>query len=357
MPGGAVRLVGLHKTFGDTVAVDHIDLEIAPGEFFSLLGPSGCGKTSTLRLIAGFERPTGGKILIDGQDMATTPPHLRPVNTVFQSYALFPHLTVGENVAFGLKYHDVQKAEMGQRVGRALELVRLGGLEKRKPGQLSGGQQQRVALARSLVLNPLVLLLDEPLGALDAKLRKALQIELKTIQENVGVTFIYVTHDQEEALTMSDRLAVMSAGRIEQVGTPADVYEQPASAYVADFLGLSNVMPAEAVGPSGEEGCRVMIGSHELVAGAGAVDALGPVSVCIRPERIVVGANGENQLPGVIDRIVYTGPMLQVLIEVEGIGSIQAVVPNHGPLNLTRGEAVFVGMPKEALRVLLPTAG
>jgi spermidine/putrescine transport system ATP-binding protein len=359
MPGGAVRLVGLHKTFGETTAVDHIDLEVTAGEFFSLLGPSGCGKTSTLRLIAGFERPTGGQILIDGEDMANTPPHLRPVNTVFQSYALFPHLTVGENVAFGLKYLDLPKAEMSQRVAQALELVRLGGLEKRKPGHLSGGQQQRVALARSLVLNPLVLLLDEPLGALDAKLRKALQIELKAIQENVGVTFIYVTHDQEEALTMSDRLAVMSAGRIEQIGTPAEVYEQPASAYVADFLGLSNLMPADALGPSESGGCRVMVGSHVLVAGVGAVNALGAVSICIRPERVVLGANdvGGNELPGVVDRVVYTGPMLQVLIDVDGIGSIQAVVPNQGPITLNRGEAISVGMPEEALRVLVPKAG
>ena len=358
MPGGAVQLIGLHKTFGETTAVDHIDLEIAPGEFFSLLGPSGCGKTSTLRLIAGFERPTGGQILIDGVDMATTPPHLRPVNTVFQSYALFPHLTVGDNVAFGLKYHDLPKDEMSRRAAQALELVRLGGLEKRKPSHLSGGQQQRVALARSLVLNPLVLLLDEPLGALDAKLRKALQIELKAIQENVGVTFIYVTHDQEEALTMSDRLAVMSAGQVEQVGTPSEVYEQPSSAYVADFLGLSNVIPAEAVGPSGNRGCLVMVGRHELVAGAGAVDAIGPVSICIRPERIVLGAlrQGGNELPGVIDRVVYTGPMLQVLIDVDGIGSVQAVVPNQGQIALTRGQAVSVGMPEEALRVLVPKA-
>jgi len=361
MAGGAVQLVDLYKTFGETNAVDHLDLEIRPGEFFSLLGPSGCGKTSTLRLIAGFERPSSGEILIDGKDMAGTPPHLRPVNTVFQSYALFPHLSVGDNVAFGLKYHDLSKQETGTRVGRALELVRLGGFEKRKPTQLSGGQQQRVALARSLVLNPSVLLLDEPLGALDAKLRKALQIELKVLQEEVGITFIYVTHDQEEALTMSDRLAVMSAGRIEQLGTPSDVYEQPASAYVADFLGLSNLMPADAIGASSNGGCRIMLGSHELVAGAGAVGSKGPVSVCIRPERIVLGGNGldgntGNDVPGVVDRVVYMGPMLQVLIDVEGIGSIQAVIPNQGQINLNRGQAVSVGMPEEALRVLVAKA-
>lgn len=352
MAGGAVQLVDLSKTFGDTVAVDHLDLEIGPGEFFSLLGPSGCGKTSTLRLIAGFERPDGGQILIDGKDMAGTPPHLRPVNTVFQSYALFPHLSVGDNVAFGLKYHNLSKEETSLRVGQALDLVRLEGFEKRKPSQLSGGQQQRVALARSLVLNPAVLLLDEPLGALDAKLRKALQIELKALQEDVGITFVYVTHDQEEALTMSDRLAVMSAGKIEQLGTPSDVYEQPTSAYVADFLGLSNLMAAEALGASPDGGCRLILGTHELLAGAGAVGSVGPVSVSIRPERIVIDGPDVNSVPGVVDRVVYMGPMLQVLIDVEGIGPIQAVVPNQGKVALHRGDLVSVGMPTEALRVL-----
>jgi spermidine/putrescine transport system ATP-binding protein len=207
------------------------------------------------------------------------------------------------------------------------------------------------------VLNPSVLLLDEPLGALDAKLRKALQIELKALQEEVGITFIYVTHDQEEALTMSDRLAVMSAGRIEQLGTPSDVYERPASAYVADFLGLSNLMSADAVGPSSNGGCLVRLGNHELVAGAGAIESVGPVSVCIRPERIVLGGNVANDLPGIVDRVVYMGPMLQVLIEVDGVGSVQAVLPNQGPSDLRRGDSILVGMPRDALRVLLPSAG
>ncbi|MGF1668036.1 MAG: ABC transporter ATP-binding protein, partial [Acidimicrobiia bacterium] len=223
MAGGSVQIVGLRKEFGGVVAVDSIDLEIAAGEFFSLLGPSGCGKTTTLRLVAGFERPTAGQIRIDGTDTAQVPAHKRPVSTVFQSYALFPHMSVGENVAFGLKYQDASKDELTRRVGDALELVQLQGLEKRKPTQLSGGQQQRVALARSLVLNPSVLLLDEPLGALDAKLRKSLQVELKALQEEIGITFIYVTHDQEEALTMSDRLAVMNRGTVEQLGTPSQV--------------------------------------------------------------------------------------------------------------------------------------
>src|SRR5205807_4772516 len=241
MPGGEVHLVGLVKRFGEISAVDGINVDVPGGEFFSLLGPSGCGKTTTLRLIAGFEQPTSGRILLDGADMARTPPHRRRVNTVFQSYALFPHLSVFDNVAFGLRFSNASGEEVRRRVHEALVLVRLEGFDRRRPSQLSGGQQQRVALARALILNPSVLLLDEPLGALDAKLRKALQIELKALQETVGITFLYVTHDQEEALTMSDRLAVMSNGRIQQVGAPSEVYEEPATAYVADFLGVSNL--------------------------------------------------------------------------------------------------------------------
>src|SRR5215475_9192815 len=225
------------------MAVDDVDLVVSSGEFFSLLGPSGCGKTTTLRLIAGFEEPTAGRILLDGADVSHVPPHKRNVNTVFQSYALFPFLSVFDNVAFGLKHASVTKAEQRQRVGDALSLVSMSDFASRRPSQLSGGQQQRVALARALVLNPAVLLLDEPLGALDAKLRRSLKVELKALQERVGITFIYVTHDQEEALTMSDRLAVMDAGRIAQIGTPREVYESPADAYVADFLGAANLIP------------------------------------------------------------------------------------------------------------------
>src|SRR3954465_2120876 len=233
------------------------------GEFFSMLGPSGCGKTTTLRMIAGFERPTSGRILLDGHDMALTPPHKRNVNTVFQNYALFPHLNVFDNIAFGLRRQKRPKAEIRHQVAEALELVQLTGLEKRKPGQMSGGQQQRVALARPLVLQPAVLLLDEPLGALDAKLRKALQIELKALQQQVGITFLYVTHDQEEALTMSDRLAVMNDGHIEQVGAPQDVYEDPETLYVADFLGVSNLMEAPIVSAR-TSACRVALDGYEL---------------------------------------------------------------------------------------------
>src|SRR5437764_4793071 len=277
MPG-EVQLVDLVKRFADVVAVDGINLEMPSGEFFSMLGPSGCGKTTTLRMIAGFEQPTEGRILLDGADMQYTPPHKRNVNTVFQSYALFPHLSVYDNVAFGLKRQKRPKSEIRERVGEALELVQLRGLEKRKPAQMSGGQQQRVALARALVLKPAVLLLDEPLGALDAKLRKALQIELKALQQQVGITFIYVTHDQEEALTMSDRIAVMSDGRVEQVGPPQEVYEEPTTTFVADFLGVSNLMTVTAKGESGGR-CKVALGDFELHASRGETHTIGDTRI------------------------------------------------------------------------------
>src|SRR6201987_6070762 len=245
-PRASIELRGLTKKFAE-IAVDNIDLTVTSGEFFSLLGPSGCGKTTTLRLIAGFEQPTSGQILLDGVDVSDVPPHRRNVNTVFQSYALFPFLTVFDNVAFGLRNKRLSKADLDQRVYSALDLVKLKQFASRKPAQLSGGQQQRVALARALVLQPAVLLLDEPLGALDAKLRRSLKVELKALQEQVGITFLYVTHDQEEALTMSDRLAVMRDGKVVQIGPPAEVYESPADTYVADFLGVSNLMPVEIV--------------------------------------------------------------------------------------------------------------
>jgi spermidine/putrescine transport system ATP-binding protein len=357
--GGEVQLVDLVKRFGEFTAVAGINLKMPAGEFFSLLGPSGCGKTTTLRMIAGFERPDGGQILLDGVDMAQTPPHKRNVNTVFQSYALFPHLSVMENVAFGLRYKEASKQETAERAGRALELVQLTGFEKRRPSQLSGGQQQRVALARALVLNPAVLLLDEPLGALDAKLRKRLQIELKALQEEVGVTFIYVTHDQEEALTMSDRIAVMSQGRVEQIGGPKEIYEEPATAYVADFLGVSNLMDAKASGAvSG--GCKVQLGEFELVAGKGESDNVGDVKITIRPERIVLGASGttgENCMPAMVERTVYVGSIMQILVNLPSSGRIQAWVPNDGSAeHYPAGTPITVCMPRDALRVL-PHAG
>jgi spermidine/putrescine transport system ATP-binding protein len=354
--GGHVRLIDLVKRFGDVEAVRSISLDVPPGEFFSLLGPSGCGKTTTLRLIGGFERPTSGRIILDGVDMATTPPHKRNVNTVFQSYALFPHLDVAENVAFGLRFHDVSRQERSQRVADALALVHLSGFEARKPNQLSGGQQQRVALARALVLNPKVLLLDEPLGALDAKLRKALQIELKALQEEVGITFIYVTHDQEEALTMSDRIAVMSNGQIEQVGPPKQVYEEPATVYVADFLGVANLMDAVAETRPGHDSCLIRLGDFVLEARGGNTDVRGDVKVVIRPERIEIAdrhAENDNALPGMVERVVYVGPLIQLLVRLAPGETMQATFPNRGgQIRFQQGTPVSVRMPPDALRVL-----
>jgi spermidine/putrescine transport system ATP-binding protein len=359
MAGGEVVLVDLVKRFADVTAVAGINLDMPPGEFFSLLGPSGCGKTTTLRLIAGFERPDEGQILLDGVDMAQTPPHKRNVNTVFQNYALFPHLSVSDNVAFGLKYKGTSKQETRKRVADALELVRLTGFEHRRPSQLSGGQQQRVALARALVLNPEVLLLDEPLGALDAKLRKQLQIELKALQEEVGITFIYVTHDQEEALTMSDRLAVMSNGRVEQVGTPSEVYEEPRTAYVADFLGVSNLMDGMCDGRDANGRARVRLGDFELSAGQGDTDAHGDVKIVIRPERVRLeetGASGENRVPGMVERVVYVGSIMQVIVHLAPGQTLQAWIQNLGEeLPYGQGRPVSVHLPPDALRVLADT--
>jgi spermidine/putrescine transport system ATP-binding protein len=360
MSEGEVRLVGLVKRFGEVQAVDGIDLDIPGGEFFSLLGPSGCGKTTTLRLIAGFERPTEGHILLDGVDMAQTPPHRRKVNTVFQNYALFPHLNVFDNVAFGLRFRDVPKQQVSAMVREVLGRVRLERMEKRRPSQLSGGQQQRVALARALILNPAVLLLDEPLGALDAKLRKALQIELKGLQEQIGITFIYVTHDQEEALTMSDRMAVMSNGRIEQVGTPAEVYDEPANAYVADFLGVSNLMAAQAEGRA-DTSCRVRLGDFLLLAAKGDLGATGRVRLVIRPERIELephGTTGENRVPGMVERVVYVGATTQVIIRLAPGETVQMLVKNEGgEVPYQQGTPVSVHLPSAALRVLSEPGG
>jgi spermidine/putrescine transport system ATP-binding protein len=356
MARGEIQLIELSKRFADLAAVDGIDLHIVGGEFFSLLGPSGCGKTTTLRMIAGFEQPTEGRILLDGVDVAYTPPHKRNVNTVFQNYALFPHLNVFDNVAFGLRRAKRPKDEMKRRVGEALELVRLTGYERRKSSQLSGGQQQRVALARALVLNPAVLLLDEPLGALDAKLRKALQIELKTLQQEVGITFLYVTHDQEEALTMSDRLAVMNGGRIEQIGAPQEVYEDPETLFVADFLGVSNLMDATGRG-SVDGRCRVEVGRFELEAGGGPSDVVGPAKLVIRPERVELepheADSGPNCLPGMVERVVYVGSAVQVLVRVATGEVLQALVTNTGrDLPFDQGTPVQLHLPVDALRVL-----
>jgi len=356
MSGGHVQLVDLTKAFGDFEAVRHINVDVPAGEFFSLLGPSGCGKTTTLRMIAGFERPTEGRVMLDDRDVSDIPPHKRNVNTVFQSYALFTHLDVFQNVAFGLRFTKPSKEEVKRRVRDALALVQLQKFAERRPHQLSGGQQQRVALARALILNPSVLLLDEPLGALDAKLRKSLQIELKALQERVGITFIYVTHDQEEALTMSDRLAVMSEGTIEQVGTPQEVYDEPGSLYVADFLGVSNTMPGVATGPNGAGGCLVRLGDFQLLAGTGDVGAKGDVVVVVRPERVQLAdeaSTGENAVPGMVERVVYVGATSQVIVRLPFEQSIQVLVANQGHREqLGAGQRVSVHIPPDALRVL-----
>src|SRR5262245_25399418 len=281
-----IRLTDLAKHFRDVRAVDDVSLDITTGEFFSLLGPSGCSKTTTLRMIGGFELPTAGRIELRGRDVTYDPPDKRPINMVFQNYALFPHLNVGDNIAFGLRRKGVDKDQIRLRVHEALELVHLAGLDRRKPNQLSGGQQQRVALARALVNRPNVLLLDEPLGALDLKLRKQLQIELKRVQSEVGITFVYVTHDQEEALTMSDRIAVMRGGKVEQLGTPEELYERPRTRFVADFIGTSNLLSGAVEGLDGP--CAVIrLSSGETCLTASDRRSVGEaVELSVRPEAI-----------------------------------------------------------------------
>jgi spermidine/putrescine transport system ATP-binding protein len=308
----AVELRDVVKSFGEVVAVERVSLRIRDGEFFSLLGPSGCGKTTTLRMIAGFEQPTQGEVFIASQPVAGVPAFERNTNMVFQNYALFPHMTVAQNVAFGLEMRRVPRSEIEQRVAEALEMVRLPGMEDRRPKQLSGGQQQRVALARALVNRPEVLLLDEPLGALDLKLRKEMQLELKDLQDRVGITFVYVTHDQEEALTMSDRIAVMHDGRVLQVGSPTDIYERPTCRFVADFIGETNFLDGEVVGQENGQ-VEVKIRPDLTVRVPSSEEgAAGPVViVAIRPEKIRILDEPtqclENCLPGVIREVVYIG--------------------------------------------------
>jgi putative spermidine/putrescine transport system ATP-binding protein len=345
----AVRLEGIRKQYGDdavgrrvasyvetagqypVVAVEHLDLDVRDGEFFSMLGPSGSGKTTTLRLIAGFERPTRGRVLLHGRDVTAIPPFDRDVNTVFQDYALFPHMDVGDNVAYGLMVRKVAKAERAARVADALRMVRLGGYEKRKPSQLSGGQRQRVALARALVNRPRVLLLDEPLGALDLKLREEMQIELKAIQQEVGITFIYVTHDQEEALTMSDRLAVFNRGRIEQIGTPAEVYERPATRFVAGFVGTSNLLTGDVA--------RTILGR--------------PGTFTIRPEKIrlaladATSDADEASAGGTIQSVVYLGPDTRYIVDLDA--GARLVVTEQ---NLTTTSSDVVEQQGKAVRLI-----
>ena len=309
-----VRLEDVTKRFDDVVAVDRLSLEVESGSFFALLGPSGCGKTTTLRMIGGFEQPTEGSIFLGDREVSGLPAYKRDVNTVFQSYALFPHLSVFENVAFGLRRRAVRGETLRGRVEEMLRIVGLGGMGKRKPRQLSGGQQQRVALARALVNKPQVLLLDEPLGALDLKLRKQMQLELKAIQHDVGITFIHVTHDQEEAMTMADRIAVMNRGRIEQLGTPTELYETPATAYVASFLGASNLIAGTVSGP---DTVRLRHGPEVRVRSAALAGRTGDVAVGIRPEKIELGGEQANTLDGTIAEQAYVGVATQYLVDTE----------------------------------------
>jgi putative spermidine/putrescine transport system ATP-binding protein len=337
----AVSLKDVCRHFDDVKAVDHVNLDIYDGEFFSMLGPSGSGKTTCLRLIAGFEQPTSGSILLHGDEMAGVPPYERDVNTVFQDYALFPHMTVGQNVAYGLMIKKVAKAERARRVTEMLDLVRLPGLENRKPSQLSGGQRQRVALARALVNHPRVLLLDEPLGALDLKLRQQMQIELKAIQQKVGITFIFVTHDQEEALTMSDRLAVFNLGKVEQIGTPAEVYERPTTSFVAGFVGTSNLVSGAAA--------EKLTGSSQTFS--------------IRPEKIrmlspEVSVSGDVcEALGTIRDVIYLGMYTRYLVELNAGGDLTVVQQNLEATSMdalaTRGNSVKLIWDKSNNRPLI----
>jgi spermidine/putrescine transport system ATP-binding protein len=317
-----VRLDNVTKQFDDVVAVDGLTLEVPRGRFFALLGPSGCGKTTTLRMIGGFEEPTEGTIFLGDRDVTGLPPYRRDVNTVFQSYALFPHLSIFENVAFGLRRRGIKGQDLRAQVTKILELVQLAGFERRKPRQLSGGQQQRVALARALVNSPRVLLLDEPLGALDLKLRKEMQLFIKALQHDLGITFIHVTHDQEEAMTMADSIAVMNAGRIEQLGSPDDLYEHPATPFVARFLGVSNLLRGTAEGDG-----VVRLEDGTVIHAPAAGGRRGPVAVGIRPEKIRLGSGEENSLAGEVRERAYIGVSTQYIVDTRH-GALTVYVQN-----------------------------
>jgi spermidine/putrescine transport system ATP-binding protein len=367
-----VELKQVSKTFTsrqdgqDIAAVVEVDIQVQPGEFFTLLGPSGCGKTTTLRLVAGFETPTRGEVLIEGKPVNQVPPNKRPVNTVFQNYALFPHLNVEQNVAYGLVVRRVPLAERKQRVQEALNMVRMGGLEDRKPAELSGGQQQRVALARALVNRPTVLLLDEPLGALDLKLRKDMQVELKQLQSQVGITFVYVTHDQEEALTMSDRIAVMHQGRVLQIDTPLAIYDQPACRFVADFIGETNFLSAMVEGFENEVVNLNIAGETiQMPRGKNSIHTSQAVAIAIRPEKLMLTSrehtNGKTAadhtitLPGILKDAVFLGTDTRYIVELETGENLSVRVQNageHGPGEFSRGEPVKVWCEAEDARVL-----
>ena len=339
MANNAIEIKDVTKQFaapnGETVtAVDRMNLDIGDGEFFSFLGPSGCGKTTTLRMIAGFELPSDGEIFIQGSPMAYTPPYKRPVNTVFQHYALWPHMTVFQNVAFGLEMQRVEKIDIKRRVSEALELVHLSGMDDRRPKQLSGGQQQRVALARALVQRPAVLLLDEPLGALDLKLRKAMQLELKHMQQQVGITFIYVTHDQEEALTMSDHIAVMNQGRVLQVGKPFEIYEAPATRFVADFIGETNFLPGTVQKITKGIANVTLDGKFAMHVPSGeGISAGSEVTVALRPEKLTihpVGKTSQESIPGRVEEMVYIGTDTRFLVRVSDQNTVVIRMQNLG---------------------------
>jgi putative spermidine/putrescine transport system ATP-binding protein len=352
-----IRLAGVRKLFGDVAAVDGVDLEIRRGEFFTLLGPSGSGKTTCLRMIAGFERPDEGRIELAGDDVSRLPPAERDVNTVFQDYALFPHMSVGENVAYGLKVKKVAKGERAQRVEDALAMVRLDGYADRRPSQLSGGQRQRVALARALVNRPRVLLLDEPLGALDLKLRQQLQVELKRIQSEVGITFVYVTHDQDEALTMSDRIAVMDGGHVLQVGSPRDVYEEPGSRFVAGFVGVSNLLELPVERSSGGV-LTLRLGPDDAVTGEGSAAEGATAVVTIRPERIAIDtAPGDGcHVRGTVSESLYAGPTSRFVVELDGGGELMVVRQNattsYEDVEKLRGRPVVLNWARDYTRVI-----
>ncbi len=364
-PDAVIQLDRVVKRFGRYLAVQDADFTIGRGEFFSLLGPSGCGKTTTLRMIAGFEQPTGGRILLEGQDVSRVPPYRRNVNTVFQHYALFPHMTVYDNVAFGPRSHKVEPAEVDSRVRALLAVVRLSDFADRRPAQLSGGQQQRVALARALVNYPSALLLDEPLGALDLKLRQTMQIELKRIQREVGITFIYVTHDQEEALTMSDRIAVMNDGRVEQIGPPEEIYHSPASVFVANFIGVANLLPG-VVTRVGADRVTVKVagdGEVSLPAGAEPREPGTAATVMVRPERLRLTAGDTGSgLPVTVRHVVFQGPVVRcILVAPDGTEIVAHVGPEEAIPGLQPGLALRVSWDPDAARLLppatLPAAG
>jgi spermidine/putrescine transport system ATP-binding protein len=358
MPEYAVELKVVSKRFGPVVAVDSVSLFIQDGEFFSLLGPSGCGKTTTLRLIAGFELPTDGEIYIGESLQGDTPPYRRPVNTVFQNYALFPHMTIFQNVAFGLEMRKVPKEEVRQHVLEALEMVQLPGMENRKPDQLSGGQQQRVALARALVNRPKVLLLDEPLGALDLKLRKAMQLELKALQHRVGITFVYVTHDQEEALTMSDRIAVMSGGHVLQIGPPEEIYDRPADRFVADFIGETNFLAGQV--KAGRAGQTTVLVDGVLEVHVSVERMVGKneeVAVAIRPEKISIHAEPPDPraVPGIVEEVIYTGTDTRYLVRLTENSIVTVRQQNVGvgdSVGFPVGMQVYLTWPPESARLL-----